>query len=406
MFPEKFDCISRDGSTMRPSIHSLSLLSAALPVLLAGVLVPAANAQAVTEIGGEKIVTITRTPTSTTRAEFTSITLAPGRGMEVLQITANFPGRGKVDVLSSPDMAEIKKMLDIDDTENGDLGYRLGSAFLVPYPNRIRGKLSVDGKTLTTEWHGHLLTLPANNIGKLPAAERHAMHGLILKAKTEDVKVSNDTDGGQVTGIIHAGDFGGHWLSKTDLVVKISLKAESVDASIEARNVGNEDEPMAIGWHPYINLPSGDRGQVKIHIPADKLAEVDGYDNVFPTGKILPVEGTRYDLRAAGGVALGANMFDDNWSHIDWTNTGKMKAATVQVIDPAAHYGVDIMGLSPEIKTIQMYAPPTKSFVAIEHQFNFADPFGAEWGAMNTGMVTLKPGQSTNWHVRLHVFVP
>jgi aldose 1-epimerase len=163
---------------------------------------------------------------------------------------------------------------------------------------------------------------------------------------------------------------------------------------------------MAIGWHPYINLPSGDRGQVKIHIPADKLAEVDGYDNVFPTGKMLPVEGTRYDLRAAGGVALGTNMFDDNWSHIDWTNTGKMSAATVQVIDPAAHYGVDIMGLSPEIKTIQMYAPPTKSFVAIEHQFNFADPFGAEWGAMNTGMVTLKPGQSTNWHVRLHVFVP
>jgi hypothetical protein len=32
-------------------------------------------------------------------------------------------------------------------TPNGDLGYRLGSAFLVPYPNRIRGKLSADGKT-------------------------------------------------------------------------------------------------------------------------------------------------------------------------------------------------------------------------------------------------------------------
>ena len=137
--------------TMRPSIHSFSLMSGALPVMLAGVLIPAACAQTVPEIGGEKIVTLTRTPTSTTRPEFTSITLAPGRGMEVLQITANFPGKGNVDVLASPDMAEIKKMLDVDDTENGDLGYRLGSAFLVPYPNRIRGKLSADGKTLTTE---------------------------------------------------------------------------------------------------------------------------------------------------------------------------------------------------------------------------------------------------------------
>ncbi len=79
---------------------------------------------------------------------------------------------------------------------------------------------------------------------------------------------------------------------------------------------------------------------------------------------------------------------------------------TVKVIDPKASYGVAIEGLSPEIKTIQMYAPPVMQFVAIEDQFNFADPFGKEWNGMDTGMVTLKPGASTKWHVRLHVFVP
>jgi galactose mutarotase-like enzyme len=391
---------------MTPLTQALSLLAIALPVFLAGVSVPSAGAQDVTEIGGQKVVTITRTPVSTTKPEFTSITIAPGRGMEVLQITANFPGmgpgKGNVDVLASPDLAGIKKMLDVDDNANGDLAYRLGAAFLVPYPNRIRGKLSADGKTLTTEWQGHSLTLPANNIGKLPTAERHAMHGLILKARTDDVKVSSSTGGGQITGVIHAGDFGGHWLSKTDLTVTISLTAESVDATIEARNVGGEEEPIAIAWHPYFNLPSGDRSQARVHIPASNIAEVDGYDNVFPTGKILPVGGTRFDLRAPGGVALGTNFFDDNWNHIDWQNN----AATVQVIDRAAHYGVDVIGLSPEIKAIQMYAPIDKQFVAIEHQYNFGDPFGKEWGATNTGMVTLKPGQTTRWHVRLHVFVP
>ena len=78
----------------------------------------------------------------------------------------------------------------------------------------------------------------------------------------------------------------------------------------------------------------------------------------------------------------------------------------MQVIDPAAHYGVNIDGMSAQIETIQMYAPPDKSFVAIEHQYNFADPFGKEWGKMDTGMVTLKPGKSTIWRVRLRVFVP
>ena len=387
---------------MKPLAHAICLLAVALPVLLASVVLPAAGAEDVSEIGGQKLVTLTRSAVSTTRPEFTSVVLAPGRGMEILQITANFPGKGSVNVLASPSLEEAKKMLDVDDTPNGDLGYRLGAAFLVPYPNRIRGKLSADGKTLTTEWQGHTLTLPANNIGTKPEAERHAMHGLILKAKTDDVAVEKISGGEEVSGVIHAGDFGGHWPSKTQLVITVRLTAEAVDATIEARNVGNEDEPMAIGWHPYINLPSGDRTQARVRIPADKLAEVDGYDNVFPTGKILPVEGTRYDLRAAGGTPLGSNFFDDNWSHIDWQN----KAATVQVIDPAAKFGVDLEGLSPNIKTIQLYAPPTKQFVAIEHQLNFADPFGKEWNGMDTGMITLKPGQSTKWHVRLHVFVP
>jgi galactose mutarotase-like enzyme len=385
---------------MKLLIRAVGVLPYVLPVLMAGAMVLAGHAQDATEIGGQKVVTLSRKPVSTTKPEFTSIVVAPGRGMEIIQITANFPGKGSVDVLASPDLAGAKHMLDDQDTDNGDLGYRLGAAFLVPYPNRIRGKLSADGKTLTTEWQGHTITLPANNIGKNADAERHAMHGLILKAKTDEVSVTDIAGGQEVSGVIRAGDFGGHWLSKTDLVFSIKLTAEAVDVTITARNVGTEAEPIAIAWHPYFNLPSGDRTQARIRVPASMRAEVDNYDNVFPTGKLLPVEGTRFDLRASGGVALGTNFFDDNWSHLTWVNG----VVTVQVIDPAAHYGVDIEGLSPEIKAIQVYAPPTQKFVAVEHQYNFGDPFGKEWGSTDTGMVTLKPGQNTKWHVRLKVF--
>ncbi len=385
---------------MKLPVSTFALLPNALAVLAAGPLAMIGQAQAPTEIGGQKVVTLTRTAVSTTKPEFTRVTVLPGRGMEVLQITANFPGKGNVDVLTSPELATAAKTLEEQDDEIGAKGYSMGSAFLVPYPNRIRGKLSADGKTLTTEWQGHTLTLPANNIGKLPTAERHAMHGLILKSKTDGVSVKKIPGEQQVTGVIHAGDFGGHWLSKTDLDFTITLTADAVDATVVARNVGKEAEPIAIAWHPYFNLPSGDRAQARLLVPASTMAEVDGYDNVFPTGKVLPVEGTRYDLRS--GKALGTEFFDDNWSHLDWKNG----VVAVQVVDPAAHYGVNIEGLSPEIKAIQVYAPPTKQFVAVEHQYNFGDPFGKEWGSTDTGMVTLKPGQSTKWHVRLKVFVP
>ena len=376
-----------------------ALFLVALPAVLA---LSLCHAQQVTEIGGQKIVTLKRVPLSTSKPEFTSVTLAPGRGMELLDVTANFPGKGEVHVLTTPGLEGAKKMLDSDDDAFGDLGYRLGAAFLVPYPNRIRGTLSADGKTLSTTWNGHPLTLPANNIGKLPGAERHAMHGLILKAKTDDIRQSETPGGEQVTGVIHAGTFGGYWPSKTDLVVTVTLTAGAVDATIVAHNVGLEAEPIAIGWHPYFNLPSGDRTQARLLIPGSQYAQVDNYDNVFPTGKLVPVDGTPYDLRAPEGTPLGKQFFDDNWSHLSWSSG----AVTVKIVDPAAHYAVEIQGLSPEIKTIQAYAPPTANFVAIEHQYNFADPFGAEWGKMDTGMVTLKPGQSTRWHVRLKVFVP
>jgi aldose 1-epimerase len=381
--------------------------AAAVLAIVTGILGVVSQAQqsSAPEVNGVKAVTISRKPTpGATKPEFTSVTLLPGRALLVQQITAFFPGKGEVNVLAEPlgNLEEAAKVLNEKDTPNGDLAYRMGAAFLFPYPNRIRGKLSADGKTLTTEWQRHTITLPANNIGTQPGAERHAMHGLILKTPVEDLQVTHTADGGSVSGIIHGGNFNGHWLSKTDLVIKVTLTAEGVDAAIVAHNVGNESEPVAIAWHPYFNLPSNDRKQVRLHVPASAMAQVDNYDNVFPTGKIVPVAGTAYDFQAPEGKALGGQFLDDNFSHL--TSSGG--PIVVTITDPAAHYGVHIEGLTPNIKTIQVYAPPAKNFIAVEHQFNFADPFGKEWGNMDTDMVTLAPGKSTQWHVRLKVFVP
>lgn len=392
---------------MRKSI--ILSVPAILPVLLALSTICVSQAQSVPqssnaaniEIGGEKLVVLTRTPVSKTRPEFASLTLMPGRGMEFLYITANFPGKGEVQVLTSPDLATAKKTLDAD-TPLGLQGPLLGGAFLIPYPNRIRGKLSADGKTISTSWQGHALTLPASPESRNPAYVDRAIHGLILTAKAQDIRITKIPGGEQVTAVIHAGNFGSRWFSKTDLDYTVTLTADALDVTIVAHNIGDESEPIAIGWHPYFNLPSGNRSQARVELPASTMAQVDNYQSVIPTGKLLPVQGTKYDLRAPGGTPLGSNYYDDNWSHLDWKNG----AVTVRITDPAAHYGIDVEALSRQISTVQMYSPPDKSFAAVEDQYNFNDPFGKQWGSMDTGMVMLKAGQSTTWHVRLHVFVP
>jgi len=356
------------------------------------------------QIGGEDIVTLERKPTSNgQKPEFLSATVLPGRGMNMFQVTANVPGKGTIDVLASPSLAEAAKALSGGPgDEYGNASFSFGGAFLVPYPNRIRGKLSADGNTITTDWKGKTITVPANWKGKSPGAEPVAMHGLIVASKTDDVKTETTADGQTVTGTIHCGDFGGHWLSKTDLNFTIALTGDAVDATITAKNVGDEPEPISIGWHPYFNIPSGDRTQARLHVPGELTAEVNNYNDVFPTGKLLPVKGTKYDFTAPDGKPLGDIFLDDNWSKLKRTDD----AVDVELSDPAANYGIHVLGLSPEIKTVQVYAPPTKEFAAIEEQFNFGDPFGKEWHGMDTGMVTLKPGASVTWHVRLKLFTP
>ena len=356
------------------------------------------------QVGGEDVVTINRNSSDqSTKPEFVSATVFPGRGFNLFQITANLPGKGLVQLFASPSIEEAAGKLNGGPNDpGGTASTSFGGAFLIPYPNRILGKASADGKTITTSWEGHTLTLPADWSGKKPGAPKHSIHGLILASKVDNIEKQKTADGETVTGILHAGDFGGHWLSKTDLKFSVALAADAIVATITATNVGNVAEPMAIGWHPYFAIPSGDRKQARLHIPGSELAQVNNYDDVFPTGKLTPVAGTKYDYTAPGGKPLGDDFLDDNFSKLTRTNG----AVDVELTDPASKYGMRIEGLSPEIKTVQVYAPPAKSFVAIEEQFNFGDPFGKEWHGMDTGMVTLEPGKSVTWKVRLELFTP
>jgi galactose mutarotase-like enzyme len=115
-------------------------------------------------------------------------------------------------------------------------------------------------------WQGYPLTLDANWKGKKPEAVPHAIHGLILAAKADDVKQTSAGDTKTVRGVVHGGDFDGHWFSKTDVSISVSLSRDAVIATVQVKNVSDKPEPVGIGWHPYFNLPSGDRTQARLHV--------------------------------------------------------------------------------------------------------------------------------------------
>jgi len=60
--------------------------------------------------------------------------------------------------------------------------------------------------------------------------------------------------------------------------------------------------------------------------------------------------------------------------------------------------------LTKTILAIRVVAPTGKNVVSIQPSFHENDPFGREWPKEeDTGMVTLQPGQTTQWKMRLEL---
>src|SRR5690606_40792695 len=206
---------------------------------------------------------------------------------------------------------------------------------------------------------------------------------------------------GLVRGRLQAGDFGGRWPSRTELAFEWRLAAGALTLTVEARNIGDKPLPMGIGWHPYLAVPSGDRRQARMRLPARLRAEVNDYDEVLPTGQLSDVAGGPYDFDRPGGTALGELYLDDCFTGLRRENG----TLAVEVIDPAAGLGLRVTSASPDIHAIQVYAPPEKAFVVVEPQFNLADPYSRLWPAgTQTGMAHVPPGGAVAYEARLEAF--
>src|SRR5271156_5757060 len=165
---------------------------------------PQPAAPAAVQIGCANVLTLTRKATDGgNKPEFLSVTLLPGRGMNMFQVTAAIPGKGEIPLMRSPSLADAPKVLSgTGKDQSGSASFGLGGAFLIPYPNRILGTLSSDGKSVITQWKGHTLALPANFPSKRPGGPVVAIHGLITQAKVGDLQTQTTADGQTVTGVI------------------------------------------------------------------------------------------------------------------------------------------------------------------------------------------------------------
>jgi aldose 1-epimerase len=349
--------------------------------------------------GGQDVLVLERSPIEGgTIPEFLSATLLPGRGLNVLQITAFVPQKGNVSLLASPKLEEAAtKMTGIGDDENGQASLAMGGAIEAPWAGDLFGTPSQDG--IKTMWRDVNISLPAQSDGSAVATG-----GLLLAKAGTSSKMNVMPDGGEAEAVYDAGDFDGHWPSKMRIRSVVQLSSRAVEMKVVATNTGTEPQPVGIGWRPRFAV-LGDRAGMKLRLPSVTREEIRDHHSGIPSGRLLPEDGTKYDFSPRAGAALRDLSLNDTFVHLRQAalDTGPV----VELTDPANNYGLRITMLSSSVKTIHVEAPSNGDFVMVEPRFNYDDPFGKEWPKdEDTGMAVVKPGQSAQFRIRLEIFMP
>lgn len=323
--------------------------------------------------------------------------IAPGRGMMLLQARAQTPRLGEFDLLHAPPVAEAVRRLSAKGPDDfaGNLSFSFGGAILLPYANRICGRRCPHPREIETEIGGRTHRLPQNWGGRAPGAAQYAMHGLILDRGPQQLSPGLD----RVAAHFDLGDFGGRWPSRTSADIEWRLAGGALRLTVRVANVGETSAPMGVGWHPYFALKSGRRAEARLHLPAAARLEVNDYDEVLPTGRLLATAGTRHDFGAPGGAALGDLYLDDCFVHLP-TPGG---LAHAELRDVAGGWELSLSSLAPPTSAFQVYAPPDQAYVAIEPQLNWPDPFSPVWKGRPTGMVEIQSGDTLTYEVDVAV---
>lgn len=349
--------------------------------------------------GGQDPIRLSRSATTIGKeAELISATFLPGRGMNVFQVDALIPGHGEVQVLMSPPLASAAGMMNgLDEDANGSASTSVGGAILAPWAQSLSGTAAGTQGVLTTEWQGQRLMFPAMNSQSSTSVE-----GLLLNRGADSVKTDVLPDGQTVTATFHAGNFGGNWPSTVDVTVEAQLTSHDLDLTVTATNTGQQPEPFGIGWHPYFAIPSGDRANALLRIPSTTVMEIDRKTGK-PNGKMTAVSGLIHDFAHVGGARLGQEELSETYTNL-LPDVGSGPVAEIQ--DPEYNYKLSVIPLTPSITNMRVIAPADKPWVSIGPNTNLDDPFGPEWGKPeNAGMVTLAPGATLRWKVRVEISV-
>jgi aldose 1-epimerase len=198
------------------------------------------------------------------------VSIAPSIGNRAYEMKVH---GGNVLYLGAADVGQLK--------EHPGLS---GIPFLAPWANRMAdGGFWADGKKYTFNSGLGSVRVAANGI---------AMHGMLSTSQLWEVtQVSADAQSAHVTSRF---EFWKHpelmanWPFAHEYEMTYRLSGGTLEVITTVINRSAEPMPLALGYHPYYNLPGVPRDEAVAHIPARTAVVAD--DRLVPTGEMKPMD--------------------------------------------------------------------------------------------------------------------
>lgn len=248
-----------------------------------------------------------------------------------------------------------------------------GIPFLAPWANRLAGAgFWANGRHYG--FNGDLGSVHVDPTGI-------AMHGMVTASSYWQVtEASADAESAHVTSRLEFWRYPelmANWPFAHEYEMTYRLHDGVLEVRTTVKNLSAETMPVALGFHPYFNIPGVPRGQQSIHIPARKHVETD--PRLVATGELtenaLPSE-----------ISLRDHTFDDGFT--DLVRDGNDQA----VFSLSAGLKRIEVVYGPKYQVAVVFAPPGQNFVCFEPMAAITDGINLAHAGKYSALQTVAPG--------------
>ena len=230
---------------------------------------------------------------------------------------------------------------------------------MIPYSNRIRdGRFRFNDQDI-----------------QLAEAEAHAIHGALRKLSW---RVKSDTDSGFVCAYSAPADGPVNWPWPMTAEIHYAVKENTISSTMRVRNDGDSPMPVGFGWHPYF-VRTIDGESPEIRLPVTGVYS-DNHGDCLPIGPSHALPPT-LDFRHSR-VLDQTQRIDHCFSGLD---------GPVTITWPRRNINLQ-MQASNNCGHLVLFNPDKPHF-AIEPVTNANDGFNLSTQGVNSGVITLAPGE-------------